>query len=363
MPQEKPILIYVTPRRSSFSSADMQMLGEHYRVVTNAYEWWRQDYLTPLFYLRQLVFLLWYIPKAQAIVVSFGGYWALLPALLGKLFGVPCYIILNGTDCTALPEIGYGLLRKSYTRYLCGLSYRWATKLLPVSESLISSENRYIDPQQPSKQGVRHYYPALATPTVVLPNGVDPEFWQTPDTAAKEPKSFISVMLAGQYLLKGGELIVSAAAALPGCTFYIAGTDAPAQLTQCPPNVHFLGLLSPEELRSYYQRSQFSLQPSASEGFGLSVCEAMACECIPLVSMVNSLPELVGDCGLYLQQRNAQLLQQLIQEQALRLKDPTTMGQAARTRVLHHFTLRQRAERLYSLIGLPSSDEERADLP
>ena len=75
-----------------------------------------------------------------------------------------------------------------------------------------------------------------------------------------------------------------------------------------------LGRLNPKQLREYYSKSRFYLQLSNTEGFGVSLCEAMLCECIPIVSSVNMLPEIVGDTGFILETRDSSMLSGLIND-------------------------------------------------
>ena len=52
-------------------------------------------------------------------------------------------------------------------------------------------------------------------------------------------------------------------------------------------NEKTLSIYIREKLRNYYSKSQFHFQLSMYEGFGLALCEAMLCRCIPIGSSVN----------------------------------------------------------------------------
>ena len=54
-----------------------------------------------------------------------------------------------------------------------------------------------------------------------------------------------------------------------------------------------------DELRIFYSSSHVFVCPSLYEGFGIPPLEAMACGTPVIVSKVYSLPEVVGDAGLY----------------------------------------------------------------
>jgi len=67
-----------------------------------------------------------------------------------------------------------------------------------------------------------------------------------------------------------------------------------------PPGVRYLGALDGADVRLVYRAALAFVFPSAYEGFGLPVLEAMAAG-IPLVcSSLTSLPELAGDAALYI---------------------------------------------------------------
>lgn len=64
-------------------------------------------------------------------------------------------------------------------------------------------------------------------------------------------------------------------------------------------NVEFVGRQPQSALQNYYDRIDILLMPSRSEGFGLTAIEGMARGCVPIVSRVGGLPEVVtSDCGL-----------------------------------------------------------------
>ena len=61
--------------------------------------------------------------------------------------------------------------------------------------------------------------------------------------------------------------------------------------------VHLTG--SDETLAKLYQAAVCMVYPSLLEGFGMPPLEAMACGCPVAVSDASSIPEVVGDAGLY----------------------------------------------------------------
>jgi glycosyltransferase involved in cell wall biosynthesis len=63
--------------------------------------------------------------------------------------------------------------------------------------------------------------------------------------------------------------------------------------------VQFTGFVPDDDLAHLYRRAYALVQPSLMEGFGLPPVEAMACGTPVLSSTAGSLPEVVGEAGLF----------------------------------------------------------------
>ncbi|MFQ5868515.1 MAG: glycosyltransferase family 4 protein, partial [Candidatus Zixiibacteriota bacterium] len=64
-------------------------------------------------------------------------------------------------------------------------------------------------------------------------------------------------------------------------------------------NLRYLFSLKKGELAMLYNCAHFLVFPSLYEGFGLPALEAMACGCPVIASNRASLPEVVGEAGLF----------------------------------------------------------------
>ncbi len=350
MPDQKAIskIIYISPVDSGFVKNDLELLGKHCRVVSQLFPW-RKASSVPVNLLRQVFMFCRELWETDAIFISFAGYWAVLPGLLGRLTGKPVFLILHGTECASIPSIPYGSLRKRLSRAACRTAMRLATRLLPVSESLAYTENDYYDSGNPAenRQGFKHFFPNLKTPYTVISNGLNTLFWQKLPAVRKEDNAFVSVIGEGQFMLKGGDLILKVAEDFPGCRFHIAGCSPPSG--KLPPNVVFTGRMSMEELRHLYSRCRFHMQLSVFEGFGLALCEAMLCECIPIVSVVNILPGIAGESGFVLQKRDPGMLRELTGK-ALQTGKMEAAGQKAREHIMRNYSLEKRGLSLLKLL-------------
>ena len=66
--------------------------------------------------------------------------------------------------------------------------------------------------------------------------------------------------------------------------------------------IHLLSNISQEDLRLLYNCATASVNPTAYEGFGLPVLEAMACGCLVVTCYNSSIPEVGADCVVYLEE-------------------------------------------------------------
>jgi len=330
---KKERIIFVYPCLYTFIKTEIELLSESFQLIYIDQKW-SKKVLLPFNCIVQFFFLISNLHKVDTILVSFGGYSSFLPALLGNLFGKKVAIVVHGTDCVSFPEIEYGNLRNPLLRYFTKKSYQWASIILPVSESLVYTENSYFSDTM-LKFGYMYHFKDIKTPYKVIPNGVIINDWKRNNTIPKDDKSFITVMTAGKMHIKGGDLIIEIANKFPDYTFYFAGVDSLPGLI-IPENIVCLGFLSSIELNRWYSKTQFYIQVSNTEGFGVAVCEAMLCECVPIVSNVNYLPTIVSETGFVLKKRSVQLFEILINK-ALKA-DLEQLGKEARTRIIKNFS-------------------------
>ena len=88
-----------------------------------------------------------------------------------------------------------------------------------------------------------------------------------------------------------------------------------------------------ELLASYYQNASFFVYPSLYEGFGIPPLEAMACGCPVLVSCNSSIPEVVGDAGMYFESQSLESLVDGLEK--MLLSDRETQTKLGLGRVKH----------------------------
>ncbi len=309
-------IIYIYPNKATFIDSDLTFLSKKYHIITQDLEWGNPTKL-PVNLIKQFIFLVCNTYKSKAIIVNFGGYFSLLPTLFGKLFGIKSFLILNGTDCVSFPTYHYGSLRIKPLKFFIKKSLELANRILPVDASLINQIHTFDENVIERNQGIKPFFPSLKTPIQVIPNGFNTTFWQIEDDNSR--KGFITVGFVNSlksYRVKGVDLIVETAREMPQHKFTIVGLSNKFKetLKDFPENVQTIPFLKKEDLKKEYQKYLSYIQVSVNEGFGCALAEAILCGCIPIVSNVGALPNVIRDNGFIIQKKKVSDLQQGIQK-------------------------------------------------
>lgn len=349
---KRPKLVYSTTIMASFARRDAELLAERYDVVPFIFSP-RRKLLTPWALLRQLLFLLRHLPGAAVSVTQFGGFHSLFPVLLGRLLRVPSAVVLGGFDCASFPSFRYG----AHHRFPMGPITRWslrnASLLIPCSMNLVRSEQTYsTGTGDPRVQGYKAFDSRNDAPFVVIPYGYDAGRFRP--MGERMPRSFLTVaqMNASNFERKGIDLLFALADRLPDCRFTVVGNTPAMRYARVPVNVELLGFVPYEELPAVYSRHAFYLQLSIWEGFPSAPCEAMLCGCVPIVSPVAALPDIVGDAGFVVPRRSIDALEEVARRA---LSEGVQQRSAmARARIMERFPVETRSAFLRAVEQLAS---------
>jgi len=342
------MILYFNTGKSSFVDTDMKILAGIDEVKSFSFEFERKSAI-PFILLRQLFFTLTHLHKSKLIVCQFAGYHAFFPCLFARITGKKSLIVSGGTDCVSYPGIGYGNFHKTLMGKFTKWCFQLASVIAPKHETLYSHKYNY-DLNEPSLQGIKAFVPSLKKPVHVIYNGYDPAKWKC--IANKKQFSFITLssmfQLPFQVQLKGIDLILEVAPKFPQCTFTIAGVPDWKKLPIKSSNVKILPPVENNQLPAIFSENQYYLQLSMAEGFPNALCEAMLCECVPIVSNVFSMPEIVADTGYILYKRDVDELTRLIQSV---LDQPDLKkGAEARKRIAENYTIERRSRELTDLV-------------
>lgn len=282
------------------------------------------------------------------------GWWAswhtFVPFTLAWLLRRPSVLIVGGYDTANVPDAGYGFQRGGARRLLSRWVMRRARVLVTNSHSSKAEIGRNISP-------------SLAERVVVLHHGVPDRFGALPSGERGRMALTVGVVVESNLERKGHRVFVEAAAGLPDVEFVLAGKwgedgaiDALRSLAG--ENVRFTGWVEDDELDALYARAAVYVQPSAHEGFGLSVAEGMLAGCVPVVSDRGSLPEVVGDTGVVVAGREAPETERGVRLALEMLAADPAAGGRARERVVTEFPLSMRVSGLQAIVARALGEAE-----
>lgn len=226
--------------------------------------------------------------RSEAVYTFFASEHAVPAAVIARLRKRRFVVSVGGYDTADLPDHDYGLMRRLPHRLIPTVVLRLADRVLAMSEAA---------------RGEAVAAGAPAGRTGVLHLGVDTA-WADPHNPERDAGQIVTVAYVDQvsWSRKGIDRFVEAARRDPDHRYVLAGrvTDAVRQhhLSDPPSNLELTGYLSDDELRRLLVRSGVYVQLSWHEGFGVSMVEAMAAGCRPVISEVPALVEVAGPAAV-----------------------------------------------------------------
>jgi glycosyltransferase involved in cell wall biosynthesis len=222
---------------------------------------------------------------------------------------------------------------------------RWHLRaLLPRS---VARAARVITPSRHAAEDVRTRFRLPPERVTAVPLGVGAAFATPPAPAAVAELRAIHGLGARLVACVGTvqprkrvdrviDAFVASGAAGRGWELAIAGRLRPGRvppwLTALPSGVRWLGPLPDHALRALYAAAEIAVSASEYEGFGLTVCEAMASGCAVVAVANSSIPEVVGDAGLLVARSDAALLSPAIARLVAEPETRAALGAAGRAR-------------------------------
>ena len=287
-------ILYWDVGKSSFVLKDLNILNTEFKVFDYTFKA-KNNFLIVIEFTKQFFITVYRAFSCDIVICQFSGYHSLIPLFVFKLFKKKRIIVAGGTDCVAFPSIKYGNFQKKYLKWFTKKSFQLSNFILPVDETLIQYDYTYQNSDL-KKQGYRTFIEHLSAIDKVIYNGYDYNLFKILDSPRKH-KSFLTV---GANLntpfgpkLKGIDLIIEVSKLFKDYTFAIVGGKGLNE-NDVPENIILLDNIPNAELPILYNQYEFYMQLSMSEGFPNSLCEAMLCGCIPIVSKVGAMPKLLN---------------------------------------------------------------------
>ena len=320
-------ILFVGHLSTSWIGRDFELLSDFYveplqikdRSLSTLFKLLRQFISADIVYV-------WFIKISTFIVV-----------FLSLFFNKKTIIVTGGYDVAKEPKINYGQMLNPLRARMVKFVLKNADRILPFSnfakeEILKITKNAKID---------------------LVPLGCDTERFQPSEKEKETIALTVCTVSRSNIMRKGLETFLESAKLLPDVRFVLVGHHANGSINYlrktAPSNVEFTGYVSEEELIRWYQRAKVYCQLSYQEGFGVAVIEAMACKCVPVVSLKAAvLRETVGDCGFYVPYGDAKATAKAIK---MALTASVDLGAKARKRVKDLFSIEKREKRLLESIN------------
>ncbi len=210
-------------------------------------------------------------------------------------------VVIHDATTVRIP-ISYSKAFRTWYRFLMPALGKMARQIMTVSEF--------------SRQEIARCFGIDINKISVTHNGCEhvQRVAESPDILTRSNLSQRPYVLAVSSMAahKNFKLVLQALALLPNKQFDVAiagGANAKVfgSAGQLDNNqVHWLGYVSDEELKTLYSKAMCFVFPSLYEGFGIPPLEAMTLGCPVLASNAASIPEVCGDAARYFDPHDAQ---------------------------------------------------------
>ncbi len=330
------MILFIYPSFSSFVRNDYEILKKYDQVKRHHYVQGKSLFRHISSQVKLLFWLLQHIWSSDKIYCWFADYHSFLPALLAKILGKECYVVLGGYDVTYIPEYDYGSFKNPLRAFHARSTMRLATLNLAVSNYVREQASLKV----PSAKIIT-IFNGISIPNSKLNYSEKEDIILTVGTA----NSFQRIKL------KGFDFFCQVASLLSGYQFIIIGVGEEGQkyLKEKPENVEIWNVMEPNKLSRFYKTAKVYCQFSKIESFGLAMVEAMAYGCIPVATNVGALPEIIGKTGFILDTPDIKKAATLI-EKALHTSEPYSVD--ARKRVEELFSIEQREKEIIETLHL-----------
>lgn len=288
-------ILFVYTNFSTFVRTDFDILSEVHQVTKYQYQPVKGLVKNAREFTRQFFYLLFNIWRFDAVFIWFADYHSFLPVLFARIASRKSFVVIGGYDVAKIPEWEYGVFTNRLRGFCAAFSMRACSLNLAVSR-YVERKVRRIAPKNKIK---------------LIYNCVNLQ--DKHQEKIEKENLVITVGLIDSkrsYVLKGIDTFVETARLLPEIQFMIIGMSDETQkalLPEKPENLKIAGLVKHEDLVTYYKKAKVYCQLSRSESFGVAVVEAITFGCVPIVTNVGGLPELVNDKNLIVKRNSNEI--------------------------------------------------------
>lgn len=283
----KKKILYVYSPWTTFIKTDYDILSERSEIIKYQFRPVKGAMKVGYELFKQFVFLLLNTWKFNIVYIWFADTHSFLPILFARLFRKKSFLVIGGFDVARLPDLEYGVFISKIRGYFALYSMNNCSLNLTVS--------KYVDRKV--------NWIAKKANTQLLYNCIKFDDKKANHEIVKENLIItVGVIEKEQtFYIKGIDTFINVARQLPQYKFLIIGisrANLAHLLIDLPPNLNIKEKVPHHELVEFYQKAKIYCQLSRSESFGVALAEGMHFNCIPIVTNVGGMPEVVGNFGL-----------------------------------------------------------------
>jgi|WetSurMetagenome_2_1015567.scaffolds.fasta_scaffold06678_4 glycosyltransferase involved in cell wall biosynthesis len=276
------VLVVGSIEDSPFVKTDVILLSEFFKVDTvNIIGGFGDGIITKIIQIMKLLSLMLFVilPKVRnndVIYIWFADVHALFCIWCARLFHKKTIVAIGGYEVCDMPEIDYGFQRKS-----AGIRGKISRMVLKGADAYIIPSQSYYE--RSLKYVDRNKLYLLSTATRL----------KYPDKFSDKNEIVLTVGSAtlSNYKLKGIPVYDEVASRINVPCYFIGSSDK--WVEDHFNYITYLGKMDHEDVIKRMSIAKVYCQLSYTESYGISVMEAMACGCIPVVSDRDNLGELV----------------------------------------------------------------------
>ena len=295
----KKKILFIYTNYSTFVKTDFEILSSEHEVTKYQFKPVRGILKTAIQLIKQKIFLLINIWKFDAVFIWFADYHSLLPVLFAKILHKKSFVVIGGYDVARMPEFAYGSFSSKLRGFCTIFSMKYSTLNIAVSKYVERKVNWIA-----KKANTQLIYNCV---NIAENKNIQPE---------KENLILTVGLIDSErtFFLKGIDTFIEVAQLLPEFKFMIIGLskNLPENiLKSLPENLESFDRVNHEELEKFYKKAKIYCQFSRTESFGVAIVEAMNFGCIPVVTNVGGMPELVGEKGLIVKRNPGDISKQI----------------------------------------------------
>jgi glycosyltransferase involved in cell wall biosynthesis len=263
----------------------------------------------------------------------------LIASWAGRWLHVPVVVSIAGGELARLDDIGYGLQRSAFSRWIVGQALTRADAVIVAChyvEGLLAQAG----------------YRVSASKIHRIPLGVDAALFRPGDGP---PRPDHLVHAASLVKVKDQATLLRALALLDGVTLDIVGEGPERERLQAlaaelgiTGRVRFVGKVTHQDLPTYYQQAALNVLSSRHEGLGMVTLEAGACGVPTISTAVGLLPDEPA-LGMAVPVGDHKALAAQIRDLLDNADRWEALSRSARETILHRFTIEQTAAQFRAL--------------